>query len=241
MPLILGLDASIKKSGFSILDTDAPDYELVDRGRLRTSRSDGILIQRLIKQYEQIKELMDRYSIDFVSMEAPYFGGDESEHLFALNQFIHKLYLERGTFVICFPPQQMKKLAIPEKSVNDVHKVQMTAAAKDKFNLHGHVLTDDEADAIWAGHLGKLFYNWHFTKTLPEEKLHPLVRKAFCGTHTYVKGAKAGSTDRTGMIYRENELFFDFKKIAERRLNRERRIRENASKKSCEKSNKKGG
>ena len=122
MPLILGLDASIRKAGFCVVDTDAPPFTIVERGRLYTTVADGIPIQRLLKQQKQIRELLERHSIDFVSMEAPYFGDGESERLYALNQFLHAVFLDRGTFVIAFPPQQLKKLAIPEKYSDEVHK-----------------------------------------------------------------------------------------------------------------------
>lgn len=217
MNLILGLDPSIKKAGYCVLDTDAPYDSFVERGRLRTSGSDGILVQRLLKQQEQIRGIIDKYDIKFVSMEAPYLDGGESEHLFALNQFIHEVYLEKGSYVICFPPQQMKKLACPGQKANEVHKPQMIAEAKKRYRLAGKILTDDEADAMHAAHLGKLFYNWHFTRKLSDKDLHPDMLHAFSGKHTFTKGLKKGATEYTGLIYRENELFYDFKRIAERK------------------------
>jgi hypothetical protein len=180
---------------------------------------------------------MEEFSIEFVSMEAPFFGGGESEHLFALNQFIHDVFLKRGTFVICFPPQQMKKLAMPERKINhtEVGKAHMIFAAQDYFNLEGKVLTDDESDALHAGRLGKLFYNWHFEGSLKDADLPPLVRKAFAGKHTWVKGVKAGATEYNGMIFRENELFFDFNMIAQRQLKRLANGAANATKRNSKK------
>jgi Holliday junction resolvasome RuvABC endonuclease subunit len=217
MNLILGLDPSIKKAGYCVLDTEAPYDAFVERGRLKTSSLDGILVQRLIKQRQQIRDLMDRFDIKFVSMEAPYLDDSESEHLFALNQFIHEVFLERGTFVICFPPQQLKKLACPGQKANEVHKPHMIAEAKKRYRLAGKLLTNDEADAMHAAHLGKLFYNWHFAEKLTDKDLNPDLLKAFAGKHTYSRGAKKGSTDYTGLIYRENELFFNFQKIKDRK------------------------
>jgi Holliday junction resolvasome RuvABC endonuclease subunit len=217
MPLILGLDASIRKAGFCVVDTDAPPFTIVERGRLYTTVADGIPIQRLLKQQKQIRELLERHSIDFVSMEAPYFGDGESERLYALNQFLHAVFLDRGTFVIAFPPQQLKKLAIPEKYSDEVHKAQMVAAAKQQYNLIGKPLTDDEADAMHAARLGWLFYNWHFKKTLSEKDMHPLIWKAFDGKKVYKRGVRKGIEIYTGLIYRENDLFFDFKRVKERK------------------------
>lgn len=218
MPMILGLDPSIRKSGYCILDTDAPYCDYVQRGRLYTETGDGILIQRLLKQQAQIKAKMEEFSIDFVSMEAPVLGEGESEHLFALNQFIHEVFLQRGTFVICFPPQQLKALAMPHRKIiaGEIGKNHMIFDAQTYYNLEGKTLTDDEADALHAGRLGKYFYNWHFQKKLKDEELPLKLLKAFKGKHTFVRGDKKGITEYNGMIFRENELFFDFKKVEQR-------------------------
>ena len=217
MPLIIGLDPSIRKAGYCVIDTDAPPFTFVERGRLYTTVADGIPIQRFLKQQKQIRELIERHSVAFIAMEAPYFGDGESERLYALNQFLHSVFLDLGTFVIVFPPQQLKKLSIPDKNVEDVHKAQMVADAKQKYGLLGKPLTDDEADALHAGRLGWLFYNWHFKKSIASEDLHPLVWKAFDGRKVYKKGIRKGIEIRTGLIYRENELFFDFKRVKERK------------------------
>lgn len=217
MPLILGLDPSIKKAGFCVLDTEAPYDSYVEAGRLRTDGADGILIQRLIKQRKQIGDLMDKYDIKFVSMEAPYLDGNESEHLFALNQFLHEAFLQRGTYVICFPPQQLKHLACPGLTVNNVHKPQMIEAARELFNLRDRSPSDDEADAMHAANVGKHFWNWHFAHKESDKGLPKNMLEAFSGKHTFTRGMKAGATEYYGLIYRENQLFFDFKLIAERK------------------------
>jgi len=210
------LDPSIKKTGYAVFDTADPADSVVERGRLKTSRSDGVLVQRLLKQAGQVRELMERHSIEFISMESPYFGGNEAEHLFALNQFLHREWLEMGTYVIVFPPQQLKKLAVPDMSVNDVHKPQMINGVKELLGIYGQRITDDEADAVWAGWLGKQFYNWRIDKIISDSDLRADLMKAFAHKHTYTRRPKKGSTDYKGLIYRENELFFDFKKIRER-------------------------
>jgi Holliday junction resolvasome RuvABC endonuclease subunit len=219
----MGLDASRVKTGYCILDTDAPFSSFVERGRLYTTPSDGIMIQRLLKQQQQIADKLEEFSVDFVSMEAPYFGGKDSEHLYALNQFIHKVFLDRGTFVICFPPQQMKKLSLPDKKIrhDEIFKAHMIFKAQEYYNLEGKVLTDDEADALHAGRLGKFFYQWHFEKKLKESDLPPELKSAFCGKKVWQRGEKAGATEYKGMIFRENELFFDFNLIAKRQLKRQ--------------------
>jgi Holliday junction resolvasome RuvABC endonuclease subunit len=213
---MLGLDPSLKKAGYVVLDLDGPDNETVERGLLKTSPSDGILILRLLKQIRQVREVIEKYEIKYIGMEAPFFDSFSTEQLFALNQFLHGLFLEKSAYIVCFPPQALKKLVYPEVSVREIHKPQMIHKAKTVLNLHGHRLAEDVADAYWAGYFGKRYYKWHFEKILSEDELGDYERKCFCGKHTYTRGVKKGSTDYTGIVYRENDLFFDFEAIKRR-------------------------
>ena len=224
MAYILGMDPSLRKAGYVVLDIDGPDNKIVDKGLLKTSDLDGILIQRILKQQEQVKYKLLEYDIKIVGMEAPFFGGNEAEHLFALNQFIHEVFLELGTYVIAIPPQQLKKLTIPSLSVNEIHKANMIDAAKTILNMHGTKLAEDIADAYWAGYFGRRFYQFFVLKNLKEADLGTYEREVFCGKHEYTKGAKKGSVDYTGYIYRENEMFYDFKKVKERLSNAKEKI-----------------
>lgn len=219
MAYILGLDPSLQKAGYVVMDVDKPDDIVEDRGLLKTSTSDGIYVQRLIKQSSQIEGLLKSYNITFVGMEAPFFGGGSTELLFALNQFIHKLYLELGIYAVCFPPQMLKKLVFPEDSVAEIHKPHMIDKAKTMLNLHGKVLAEDVADAYWAGVFGKKYYNWHIRKIIKDEDLNSYEFQTFKGSHTFTKGDRKGVTEYSGIIYRENELFFDFKEIKRRAIN----------------------
>ena len=216
MAYMLGLDPSLSKAGYVVLDLEGPDNETVERGLLKTSKSDGILVLRLIQQSAQVQEVIEKYDIKFVGMEAPFFDSFSTEQLFALNQFLHKVFLEKDLYVVCFPPQALKKLVYPDTSVRDIHKPQMIHKAKTVLGLHGHRLAEDIADAFWAGHFGKRYYKWHIEKSLLEKDLGDYEREVFCGKHTYTRGAKKGSTDYKGIVYRENELFFDFEVIKRR-------------------------
>jgi len=126
---------------------------------------------------------------------------------------------------VCFPPQALKKLVYPDVSVREIHKAQMIDKAKTMLDLHGHRLAEDVADAFWAGHFGRRFYKWFIQKSLSEKDLGVYEKHLFCGKHTFTRGAKKGVTEYKGIIYRENELFFDFKEI-------KRRIKDVAEKES---------
>lgn len=216
MPRILGLDPSLQKAGYVVLDSDGPDSETVERGLLKTSPKDGVTVQRLVIQSESVGTLMSRYEIKFVGMEAPFFGAGSTEILFALNQFLHRVFLDAGAYVVCFPPQMLKKLVFPDTSVAEIHKPHMIHRAKEALGIIGKRLAEDVADAYWAGIFGERFYRWHIEKTLPTKKLGEYERHTFCGKHEYTRGPKKGYTDLTGIVYRENELFFDFEAIKRR-------------------------
>ncbi|MBD3261268.1 MAG: hypothetical protein GF334_06220 [Candidatus Altiarchaeales archaeon] len=216
MPYILGLDPSVQKAGYVVLDTAKADDIVEEKGLLKTSRADGILVQRLIKQAQQISEKIEKYDITFVAMEAPFFGSNSTEMLYALNQFIHRVFLEHDNYVVCFPPQMLKKLVFPETSVAEIGKPHMIDQAKTTLHLHGKRLAEDVADAFWAGYFGKRYYKWFFEKVLSEEDLGEYEHHTFCGQHTYTRGVRKGVTEYTGIMFRENDLFYDFKAIKRR-------------------------
>lgn len=227
MPRLLGLDPSLQKAGYVVLDSAKLDSEVVERGMFKTSLDDGITVQRLIIQAERVQALMKQYDIGFVGMEAPFFGAGSTEVLFALNQYLHRVFLDMGAFVVCFPPQMLKKLAFPDVSVAEVHKAKMVDGAKKALGLQGKRLAEDVADAYWAGVFGKRYYLWHVEKSLPEEQLGVYERETFCGKHTYTRGPKTGLTEYKGIVYRENELFFDFKAIKRRKASGDKQKKEN--------------
>lgn len=214
MPYILGVDPSLAKAGFVVLDTTKPLTHIVERGRLKTKT--GVLVQRLILQAHQVRQLIKKYDIKYIASEAPYFGGGESEVLYALHQFLHAVYLKESCFVLVIAPQLVKKLVFPDTSVNEIHKAQMTERAKDLLGLHGRgKITEDEADAYHVGRIGMRFYQWFIEKSVSDSDLEPYENKAFNGKHTFTRGIKKGVTEYTGFAFRENEMFFDYKKIKE--------------------------
>lgn len=219
MPYILGLDPSLAKCGFVVLDTSKSMIDVVERGLLKTK--EGVLVQRLIRQANQLRVLIKKYNIKFIASEAPYFGGGESEMLYALHQFFHAVYLKESCFVLTIPPQMLKKSALPHMPVTEIHKPNMVEKAKDLLGLHGKRLSNDVADAYHASRLGYKFYKWHFEKVLKDKELDPYELQSFAGQHTYTRGMKKGVTEYNGIIFRENELFFDYKKINELTLKKE--------------------
>lgn len=219
MAYMLGLDASLVKTGYAVIHLEGPDKAVVEKGLLRTSPDDGITILRLLKQQRQIKEKILKYNTRIIGMEAPYFMGNETEKLFALNQFLHAVFLRLGLWVVQFPPSTLKKLTCPDLDARQIKKPHMIDAAKTALSMHGQRFPEDAADAFWAGWFGRRFYRYFIEKSLQEKDLGTYERKTFCGKHTYTKGKKKGATTYQGIAYRENELYFDFEAIKRRLIN----------------------
>ena len=145
-------------------------------------------------------------------MEAPYLQDFNTELLFALNQFIHEVFLNLQCFVIYFQPSALKKYAQPGMKSNDVTKHHMVHQAKIELSRQGKRFSEHVADAYFASKIGLRFYQWHISKTIQDKDLSEWELDYFCGKHTFVKGEKKGITEYYGLIHRENDQFFDYRK-----------------------------
>ena len=76
----------------------------------------------------------------------------------------------------------------------------------------GKRFSEHVADAYFAGKIGLKFYQWYFMRKYTDEELTERERKLFCGKHTFKRGKRKGLTEYTGIIYRENDQFFDYTK-----------------------------
>ena len=211
--MIAGFDPSLTHFGWVILDeTKTGKDAVVETGTFVTAPTDGLLVQRLIMQRERVRQLLTDRSVQFVSMEAPYWGGYSTELLFALNQFVHEVFLNLKVFVIYIQPDTLRKIAIPNMNPKEVNKNHMVHQAKTELDRQGKRLSEHVADAYFAGKVGHMFFRWYFLKQLTDNDLPEYTREVFCGKHTFVKGDKKGTTEYNGIIYNENDLFFDYTK-----------------------------
>jgi len=217
---IAGFDPSLTHFGWVLLDEGKDGREsLTDSGVFKTDPRDGLLVQRIIRQRERVRKLLIGKGVSFVAMEAPYFSDFNTELLFALNQHIHEVFLDLGVFVIYIQPVSLKKLSVPGVNPQDVTKNHMVHQAKTELGLQGRRLSEHVADAYFAGKVGRRFFQWHFLKKLKDVDLNEYEQALFCGQHTFVKGNKKGLTEYTGIIYRENDQFFDYSKYQKRTSN----------------------
>jgi len=210
--LIASFDPSLTHFGWVLFDdTKTGRDSVLEGGVFKTEPSDGLIVQRLIMQQERIRIFLSSRGIKFASMEAPVWGDYNSEMLFALNQYVHQVFLDLKMYVIQFPPSTLKKYTYPDMDPKNVTKHHMTHMAKKDLGRMGRRFSEHVADAYFAGKLGLRFYRWLFKKELTDDDLSNHERDLFCGKHTFVKGAKKGVTEYNGIIYKENEKFFDYR------------------------------
>ena len=218
--MIAGLDPSITHFGWVLLDETKTGKDLlVSNGTFKTDPSDGLITQRLIMQRESLRKFLIDNKIEFVSMEAPYLQDWNTELLFALNQYIHEVFLNLNIFVMYVQPSNIKKFACPGIPSKDISKHHVNHQAKTELDLHGKRFSEHCADAYFAGKLGSIFFQWYFLKNIKDDDLPEDLRNMFCGKHTFTRGAKKGITEYSGLIYRENEQFWDYKKQSRKTLN----------------------
>lgn len=210
---IAGFDPSITHLGWVIFDENKIGKEAVlEAGVFKTRPSDGLLVQRLITQREKIRHLISSRNVKFVSMEAPYWQDFSTELLFALNQHIHEAFLDQKIFVIYIQPSTLKKFAVPDMKMAEITKHHITHQAKKELDRMGRRFSEHVADAYFVGKIGLKFYQWYFMHKFTDDNLTESERKLFCGKHTFKRGIKKGLTEYTGIIYRENDQFFDYRK-----------------------------
>jgi Holliday junction resolvasome RuvABC endonuclease subunit len=210
---IASFDPSLTHFGWALLDESLQGKNaLINTGTFKTDPSDGLLVQRLILQRERIRKFLVDNKITFVAMEAPYWQDFATELLFALNQFVHEVFLNLEIFVLYIQPTSLKKFACPHMNPHEVTKHHMVHQAKTELEMHGRRFSEHVSDAYFAGKLGCIFYKWYITKEFQDENLPEYLKELFYGKHTFVRGAKKGVTEYNGIIYKENDQFYDYKK-----------------------------
>jgi len=210
---IAAFDPSLTHFGWVLLDETKEGKEaFLDSGTFKTEPSDGLLVHRLILQRERVRKFLVDNKIQFVAMEAPYWGDFNTEILFALNQYIHEMFLNMDMFVFYIQPQSLKKFACPGLKTNEITKHHMVHQAKTELDKHGRKFSEHVSDAFFAGKMGAIFHKWFIQKVITDDELPEYLKELFAGKYTFVKGKKKGITEYTGIIYKENDQFFDYRK-----------------------------
>jgi hypothetical protein len=153
---------------------------------------------------------------DKVSIESPIFGEMYSEGMYGLFLYCHEALLLEGMDAVHFSPGQTKACArecIPRPPKWKMEKEDMVEAAKTVSGIKKS-WNHNEADAYWAAHLGARF--WLLREgAIQEEHLGARERDLFLEIHKYMKGKKAGQTEYSGLLYREDDRFFLWSQLKE--------------------------
>ena len=217
---VMGIDPSLTHLGWVLLNEKEQGRKaLLNHGTFTTTPSDGLMVQRLIMQRERVKKFLVDNKLKFVSMEAPVLEDFNSELLFALNNYLHEVFLNLGVFVIQIQPMTLKKSAKPLMNPHDVTKHHMVHQAKTELGMHGKRFSEHVSDAYFAGKMGSRFYQWHILREITDDDLTESEQHVFCGKHTFTRGVKKGFTEYTGIIYKPNERFWDYSKIPRKTKN----------------------
>lgn len=152
--------------------------------------------------------LQEHPNIEGVGVESPPFGELWSEGLYGLFLYVNEaLYVARKD-VVFFDPVTLKSLTKLDPKVvkGRMTKADMVAAAKADTGIKGR-FNHNEADAYHLARFSARFWDFLYER-ITEDDLTPSELHTFARTHTYVRGKKAGQTERKGTVYRENDRFF---------------------------------
>lgn len=185
---------------------------VIAKGVLHTE-SKEIFVSRYISHRSALIRLIDRFpAIQAVGVESPPYGEQFSEGLYALFVYVNEaIYLSRKN-VVYFDPKTLKMLTKMDPSVRrgTMDKSDMIEAAKAETGIKRW--NNDEADAYLIARSAARF--WEFeTGLITAEELTPSETHSFHRVHTFVKGQKAGQTERRGLVFREDDRFFRFEQV----------------------------
>ena len=209
---VLGLDPSLTNFGWGMHDTEAIGRDRCpQRGRFQTS-SKTLFVDRYVEQREALRALVQELRPDKVSLEFPVFNNLWSEGMYGLFLYTcEALKLEKQD-VVFWSPGQIKGHAFDSLGRPKgwkMMKADMVDAAK--ADTGGGTWNHNEAGAYLAGRLGARFWLLQ-AGSLKERDLTARERKMFLDIHRYVRGAKAGKVQLKGVLYREDERFFNWSK-----------------------------
>jgi hypothetical protein len=216
---VLGFDPSLTNFGWALHDTEAPrgPSRCLGRGRFKTS-SKTLFVARYMDLRDRVGELLQMHQPDAVASESSVFGEMYSEGMYGLFLYVCEACYVAKTDLVLFTPPQLKahaRLSLDRPTVNGrlwkMHKGDMSEAAREHCGGKGRIWDNNEADAYWASVAGGRFWS-RFHGVIGDDALTPVERKQFARIHTYQRGKKAGETVKTGLLYRENERFWQWSK-----------------------------
>jgi hypothetical protein len=165
-------------------------------------------VDRYITQRERLREIVRVHEPDKVGIEFPIFNDIWSEGMYGLFLYSCEALKTESCDVVFWTPGQVKSharesIVRPKGWVMD--KKDMVEAAK--VDTGGGRWNHNEADAFLVARMAGRFWEF-YAGDLDEDVLTPTERHTFTRVHTFVRGKKVGQTEKTGMVYREDDRFF---------------------------------
>lgn len=206
---VIGVDPSLTNLGYVVLDSEKG---LLDKGKFQTGTEDGLNIQRYFLQAQRMSDLIRKYEIKHIASESPIMRDFSTEILFGLQSILQGVYWAHGLKVVYLAPTQVKSYACPNVK-GKVFKSDMVKAARIDLGMAETArLANDVADAYWIGKIGLRFWSF-MNQELKESDLTKKERTMFLHTHEFTRGKKKGLTERKGIVFRRNEIYYLFDEI----------------------------
>lgn len=211
--LILGVDPSLTSTGWAVFDSKKMSCE--EWGTIKTTPKE-VVVFRFLRIKHNLSKVIEKYNIRYAGCEAPVFGGYETGTAYALYISLLEVLSSKKIDVVFLAPRQIQKIVKLEgySTAGKVFKSDSVEAAKDFLkDIIPSRATGDKADAFHAARIGSRFWDF-FNEQLGEEGLTPTEKEMFTKKHTFVRGKNKGLTEKKGLIYRENDLFFRFSQLS---------------------------
>jgi len=209
--IVLGLDPSLTNFGWAVHDTNGHGQSrCLARGRFQTSAK-TLFISRYINMRESLRALVQSAKPDKVGIEFPVFNDLWSEGMYGLFLYsCEALHLEKQD-VVFWSPLQVKAHAREslERPLKwKMMKPDMVEAAQQDTGGGGR-WNHNEADAYLVARLASRFWLLQ-TGALDEADLTKVEQKYFLEIKEWLRGRKAGKVEHKGILYREDERFFQW-------------------------------
>lgn len=208
--ITLGLDPSLTGFGWCVhRSTVSGPRRVVAKGAW-TTPAKRVFVWRYMFMRESVGQLLDAYpEIEGVGVESPPFGEQWSEGLYGLFLYVVEALFIRRKDVVFFDPLTVKLLAKMDPKVRrgTMDKRDMIEAAKADTQIKRW--NHNEADAFIIGRSAARFWDLQ-RERITEDELTPSEKRSFTRLHTYAKGRRAGQTVGEGLIFREDDRFFQF-------------------------------
>lgn len=209
--VVLGLDPSLTNFGWAYHDTEATGKaRCIERGRFQTP-ANMEFVDRYVFLRERLRQLLRRRPPDRVSLESSVFGELWSEGMYGLFLYTcEALKLERQDVVLWTPPQVKSHARehLGRPAGWKMMKPDMVEAARTDTGGKGR-WNHNEADAYLIAVLGARFWNL-WDGRLTEADLTDVEKRYFTEVKTYQRGKHAGKTVHKGVMYREDDRFFQW-------------------------------